>query len=235
MSVPQQLVTWIGQAFSDAVFYRPTTERVVALTIDDVPTPNDPGDRSTHQILTAIANQTPSVKATFFVISSHLSESATILEEMLAAGHEIANHGVFDTTHAWLDAPTFEQQLITAHDCLKAKTHQPIHWYRPGRGLYTPAMTAALQRLSQREGYEIRLALASMVPIDTFELTRNPQFITWYVSQLVFPGAILVLHGGSQQRCQNTAAALSSLLAGLHQQGYRVVTLSQLWGLTGIA
>lgn len=231
MSIPQQLVTWIGQACSDAVFYRPTTERVVALTIDDVPTPNDPGDRSTQQILAAIANHTPSAQATFFVISSHLSESATILAEMLAAGHEIGNHGVFDSTHAWLDAPTFEQQLIAAHDCLKAKTPQPIRWYRPGRGLYTPEMAAALRRLSQREGYEIRLALASMVPIDTFELMGNPQFTTWYVSQFVFPGAILVLHGGSQQRCRNTAAVLPPLLTALHHQGYRVVTLSQLWEL----
>lgn len=236
----QELASGVSKLFPDAIFYKPTQEKIVALTIDDAPTPDDPEDYSTQLILDAIAlfNRQISapqerVRATFFIISGHLNDNSTILKRILQDGHEIGNHGVVDDTHAWLHPQEFERQLQEAHDRLLLLTGlEQIRWYRPGRGLYNQEMVAAIKRLSDSTSYELKLALASMIPIDTYELLhRSPQFIAWYISQFVFPGAILVLHGGSIARAKQTAAALSIILEELRQQDYRVVTLSDLWDL----
>lgn len=235
VSPPQQLTTWISQLFPEAVFYRPTTEKIIALTIDDIPAFHDPEDSTTQLILAALAAHNQSnpaglrVQVTFFVLSDHLQTDSTILDQILAQGHELGNHGLTDCTHAWLSPDDFERELVTAHNRLVQISQQPIRWYRPGRGLYNATMTQSLQRLSQQNGYDIRLVLASMVPLDTFQPAHTARFTTWYVRRFIFPGAILVLHGGSRRRAENTAAVLPQLLQNLQQNGYRIVTLSELW------
>lgn len=51
----QRLVAEVARIFPDAVFYKHTTQRVMSLTIDDGPTPDELDDRSMQVILDAIA------------------------------------------------------------------------------------------------------------------------------------------------------------------------------------
>lgn len=236
----QRLVIQIARLFPEAVFYKATSQKVVALTIDDMPTPYDADDASTRLVLDAIAahnqridlSDSPAARrcqrarATFFIISSHLSDQTEILGRIVEEGHEIGNHGTADETTALLHPEAFATQLNTAHQRIARQYHQPLRWYRPGRGLYNKAMLHVLQ---QMPGYVPRFALASMLPVDTLKPTRDAAFTAWYVKQHIFPGAILLLHGGSLERCQQTAKALPLILAELSQQGYHVVTLSELW------
>ena len=166
------MVTGVAQLFPDAIFYHQTTEKVVALTIDDAPCPLDRGDCGTKLILEAIAshNQKYSylepAKATFFIISSHLSPDSAIISEIMAQGHEIANHGVIDETHALLTPKQFEQQLQEAHDRLLELTgSEDIRWYRPGRGFYNQTMLKAIANLTAKDNYDLKLVLASMIPL----------------------------------------------------------------------
>jgi peptidoglycan/xylan/chitin deacetylase (PgdA/CDA1 family) len=221
----------IARAFPGAVFFKETNERVVALTIDDVPADHEPGDGSTALILDAIAaynSQHPGAKvtATFFIISDHLQDGSTIVQRIRDAGHEIGNHGEADDTAATLSAELFERQLIASDKRIREFTDQPIRWYRPGRGLFTHSMEEALGRM---KGYEPRFALASMLPVDTFRPAADPRFTAWYVRQHIFPGSILVLHGGSLAMAKHAAEALPAILDDLSRQGYRVVTFSELW------
>jgi peptidoglycan/xylan/chitin deacetylase (PgdA/CDA1 family) len=221
----------IAKTFPGAVFFKETKERVVALTIDDVPAAHEPGDVSTGLILDAIAaynarNPEAKVRATFFIISDHLQDGSTIVQRIRDAGHEIGNHGEADDTAATLSAELFERQLIASDKRIREFTDQPIRWYRPGRGLYTPSMEEALGRM---KGYQPRFALASMLPVDTFRPTADPRFTAWYVRQHIFPGSILVLHGGSMEMAKHAAEALPAILDDLSRQGYRVVTFSELW------
>jgi peptidoglycan/xylan/chitin deacetylase (PgdA/CDA1 family) len=231
MVPPQrQLLTRIAPLFPDALFYAPTQEKVVALTIDDVPTPGDREDRSTRWILHAIAahnrNAEQPVRATFFVITDHLNPGSTILQEILMDGHEIANHGTTDTTPAILQPVEFERHFREANDLITEIIQQPLRWYRPGRGLYNRTM---LEQLKLTPGYESLVALASMIPFDTLRPLDEPTLTTWYLSKFIFPGAIFVVHGGSLERCRQTAQVLPQLLKLLDGQGYRVVTLSTLY------
>jgi peptidoglycan/xylan/chitin deacetylase (PgdA/CDA1 family) len=229
----QALLTQIASFFPDAVFYKQTTQRMVALTIDDIPTPNEPNDQSTHLILDAIAthnqsisNPTQKAKATFFVISNHMCHETQLLQTILAQDHEIGNHGSDDVLVAELYSEQFQQHLEQAHDCISRLCGKPLRWYRPGRAFYNQKM---LEILKQTPEYEPRFALGSMIPLDTNSWSEHPQFTAWYMSQFIFPGSILVLHGGTATRSANTASALKSLLKTITEHNYRIVTLSELW------
>ncbi len=226
---PQKLLTGIANIFPDAVFYRPTSEKLIALTIDDV------GDPSTQLILDVIDqhnenidNHNQKVDATFFVIANYLRGDKSLLKRMRMAGHEIGNHGLEDRTHADLSPQLFEREIKAAHQELVLNTGEPIRWFRPGRGRYNGSMKSILSEMEKSHRYHPYFALGSMLPLDTFELTHQPVFTLPYVSRFVFPGSILVLHGGSKIRSQNTAEVLTSLLPTLQQQGYKVVSLSGL-------
>ncbi|MEL6397462.1 MAG: polysaccharide deacetylase family protein [Cyanobacteria bacterium J06607_6] len=233
---PQKAVENLSLIFPHATFYKPTDAAVVALTIDDVPVPGESAPCSTRWILDAIATHNQSVsnpdenaRATFFVIGSHLNQDFELLPDMVAQGHEVANHGFVDTWPALQSTALFEAQFQATHQRLQQHLPaHPIRWYRPGRALYTPYMWEVLKRAP---GYEASFALASMLPLDTLARTAEPAFTAQYVAQHIFPGAILLLHGGSVARSQNTAAALRLILPQLRSQGYRVTTLSDLWQL----
>lgn len=225
-----RLITQIARLFPDGLFYVPIQDRVVALTIDDVPTPQDPDDQSTRWILEAIATHNRTalhpVRATFFVISSHLNPGSFLFQDALLQGHEIANHGSTDTTAAYLTPQNFAHHFREAHERITELGQHPIRWYRPGRGLYHPQMVEHLRRTP---GYISQFALASMIPLDTFRPTQDPAFTVWYLTQSIFPGAIFVLHGGSVERARHTSQVLPVLLNLLVEQGYEVVTLSELY------
>ncbi|MCU0549453.1 MAG: polysaccharide deacetylase family protein [Leptolyngbya sp. Prado105] len=229
----QQLVIRLAQLFPEALFYKETSDKVVALTIDDIPTPNEADDISTQLILDVIADHnqtiespTERVRATFFIITDHLFDGTTILDRIVEQGHEIGNHGTTDQTTALLHPEVFAAQLNAAHRYISEKLHYPLRWYRPGRGLYNKTMLRCLQ---QMPGYVPRFALASMLPVDTFKPTDDSVFTAWYITQHIFPGAILVLHGGTAERSQQTAQALRLILDELKRRNYRTVTLSELW------
>ena len=237
-NVSQELVGGVAQLFPDAIFYKKTTERVVALTIDDAPCPQDIEEYGTRQILNAIAKHNRKyshlepARATFFIISSHLSSNSQILYEIMAEGHEIANHGVIDETHALLTPQQFERQLQEAHEKLLDFTgDRGIRWYRPGRGFYNQTMLKAIANLTAKENYDLQLVLASMIPFDTFDFTNHPRLTAMYTKQMIFPGAILVFHANSRKVANNTAIALQIILEDLRQRGYRIVTLSELLDL----
>ncbi len=236
LNLSQELTTIVAKLFPDAVFYKKTREKVVALTIDDAPCFQDKGDYGTRLILDAIAlhnkkySYLEPATATFFIISSHLSPDSQIISEIIANGHEIANHGVVDETHAWLTPQQFEQQLAKAQEKLLELTgSNKIRWYRPGRGLYNRTMLQAIANLTAKENYDLKLVLASMIPFDTFDLTNHPWLTAMYAKKMVFPGAILVFHAGARKIAQNTAIALEMILEDLRHRNYRIVTLSKLF------
>ena len=220
------LVISISKLFPNAVFYKQTSSKIISLTIDDV------GGDDTLKILDVIDSfnqdkrEQDRIRATFFVISEKV-DGTRILDEILNRGHEIGNHGHQDHFHAFLCPNDFESEFNQTHKILSSNTvRSQIKWLRPGRALYNGWMLNILRGMT---GYYDKFALASMLPLDTFPITDNPNLTIKYVSQFIFPGSILLLHGGTSRRTANTVEVLSRLLTKLRQQEYKVVTLSELW------
>lgn len=226
--IVHNLVKGISKLFPHAIFYKQTSAKILSLTIDDV------GGDDTLEILKAIdsfnqniSSNQEQIRATFFIISQKVDDSR-ILDEILNRGHEIGNHGHKDHFHAFLCPSDFEFEINQTHEILSHNNtvKAEIKWFRPGRALYNSWMFNILREMT---GYYHKFALASILPLDTFPLVSHPQLTIKYISQFIFPGSILLLHGGSKKRTTNTVEVLNQLLANLRQQEYKVVTLSELW------
>jgi len=168
------------------------------------------------------------VRATFFPTTSYLDSNKKIITDISREGHEIGNHGVYDRSHAELTPSEFAAEILQAHQILQEHSESPIKWYRPARGRYNQNMVKTLYQMALEYGYIPKFALASVIPLDTYSATRNTQFSFNYLTQFIFPGSILVLHGGTIARAENTTATLSLLLPHLHKLGYRITTLTEL-------
>lgn len=73
------------QIAGDLVARVDTTEKVVALTFDDGPTPRD-----TAAILEVLAEH--EVRATFFLIGEQVAAEPESARALVAGGHQLANH-----------------------------------------------------------------------------------------------------------------------------------------------
>lgn len=120
-----------------------TTEKLVALTFDDGPTP-----QGTREILRVLDEM--QVKATFFLIGSELAQNLAEDRHRVAAGHKVGTHS-YSHTRMLLVAPAFVQQEIEKTDQLiRAIGYtQPIH-FRPPNGKKLFALPWYLAKTNRR-------------------------------------------------------------------------------------
>ncbi len=207
---PEWLFSRLRRRSPEVLYAVDTQERIVALTIDDGP---DAG--STPAILDVLAKY--DAQATFFIISEHLSGNDTLVQRMLAEGHELGNHLTADEPSIRLPIAEFEAKLVQADVALSE--FGEVRWMRPGSGWYNDEMLAVIAE----HGY--RCALGSVYPYDP--QLGSAWFAARYVLWKIKPGDVIVLHD-YQARGLRTAKALDIILPELQLRGFRTVTLSEL-------
>ena len=209
---PQLLTRLLNHRTHDNVyFYINTDQKIIALTIDD-----GPHHTITPQILKLLAQY--NAKATFFVIGERVAGNESLVKKIVTDGHEIGNHLMRDARSIQLTPDEFEQELQKTHELLTG--FDMVRWFRPGSGMYNQRMLGQIQK------YNYSLALGSVYPYDAH--LPYPPFSTRYILDNVKPGAILILHDGVQERGERTVQVLEEVLPALTEQGYQIVTLSQL-------
>ena len=206
---PRWLLQALPGEYPDVVYYVPTEQPVVALTIDD-----GPDATVTADILDLLAAH--GARATFFVLTDNVPGNEHLLHRMVNEGHELGNHLTADEVSVDLPAADFAAKLEESSATLA--DYGPVRWFRPGSGWYNERMLAQIKI----HGY--RLAEASMLPLDA--RLPSPRVIAGYVNASVRPGSIIVLHT-NRGRGHRTLAALQRILPTLNQRGYRVSTLSE--------
>jgi len=243
MSLPRWLVHTASRLAPSILFEVPTSEKLLALTIDDSPSP-----LLTREILKVLKRH--NCKATFFVIGSQAEQCPDVLEEMVADGHELANHTMVDAASFRLPLQELERQVDVCEELLakysRSKLPNPSHglpalaplphssscgppppssqqikWFRPGHGWVTPGML----QLVKHKGY--RLALGSVFGNDPW--VKSPALLKWYYTYRAYPGAIMIIHDGLDPSRFQTVDVLDTVLPRLVQQGYRVTTVSDLY------
>ncbi|MEM1232441.1 MAG: polysaccharide deacetylase family protein [Pseudomonadota bacterium] len=205
---PRWLIDRFPGTYPDVVYYFPTSERVIAMTIDDGPDPD-----TTPDILAALARH--EARATFFLIGERMQAYPELVQLILDQGHELGNHMMHDQVSARLSIETFDANLAEAHELLAGYGGSP--WFRPGSGWYNDGMLEALAP------YDYRIALASSLPIDP--RLGWPPFMSTYLRASVQPGSIVVLHSVGK-RGARTVRTLDRTLPALGRRGYRVDTLT---------
>jgi peptidoglycan/xylan/chitin deacetylase (PgdA/CDA1 family) len=201
----------LEQSTSDEVlFHADTTEKVIALTIDDSPHPS-----LTEEILDTLAEY--DVPSTFFIIGGQVAGNESLLERMVREGHELGNHLMSDQRSIMLERAEFSRQLAAAHAIVSP--FGPVRWFRPGSGWYNKRI------LDEIRPYGYRCALGSVYPYDA--QFQSVEFASTYILSNVQPGSIIILHDGREER-QTTVDILHRILPALKNRGYRFVTLSDL-------
>ena len=127
-----------GVLVGSAVSVR-TDEPHVVLTFDDGPEPG-----GTDRILEALSVARAS--ATFFVLLTRVRRYRGLLDDVVAAGHEVALHGVDHRALPTLPSAEVVQLIRAGKAELEDAVGRPVRWYRPPYGRQTVRNWAAVIR-----------------------------------------------------------------------------------------
>lgn len=211
---PHALIQYLQRRWPDVLFYHPTTQKVIGLSIDDAPSSHTPA------ILTLL--QSHNATATFFVIGSQVPGHERDLVDLVRHQNELANHAMYDEPSRALSDATLSEQIAAVEAMIRdayreAGRDGPENWFfRPGSGFFSSRMRSLVKGL----GY--RLALGDVYPHDP----QMPfaKLNAKHILGMVRPGSIIVCH----DRREWTVPMLAIVLPELRRHGYRVVTLSEL-------
>jgi len=186
--------------------------KVVALTFDAgssaAPVPT---------ILRALAQR--GLRCTFFLTGQWMERYPDVALQIAEAGHELGNHSWSHPAFTSLTDEQIREQLRrTEETALRVCGRSTKPLFRPPFG----ARDERVRSVAAEEGY-----LTIYWTIDSWDSVKKditPQMITDRVMRHIRPGAIVLMHCGSEA----TAQALPQLLNALDAQGYRVVTVSEL-------
>lgn len=107
-----------------------TGEPHVVMTFDDGPDPT-----GTRAVLRALSEH--DATATFFILLTRARRNPAMLAELLAAGHEIALHGVDHARPTTFSAAEARRRLVEGRAELEELSGQQVRWYRPPYGAQT--------------------------------------------------------------------------------------------------
>ena len=205
--------TFLSWHSPEVLWFVDVDERVIALTLDDGPHP-----ASTPEILDVLAEN--GAHATFFILGDAIAGNETLLQRIRDEGHEIGNHGLTKQPHISLSRIDFEDDVREA--ARRLAPFDPAPWFRPGSGLFDDPMLITLEHLG------LTCVLGDVYVVDP--ALPWPGLISGLVKWSVRPGSIVILHdeGKGGGRGRRTAEVLRRLLPSLIEEGYRIVTVTEL-------
>ena len=198
---------------------------MVALTFDDGPSPD-----YTAEMLDVLRDR--DAKATFFVVGSKVLAAPDLVRRMHDEGHEIGSHTFLHPaletvpdlrTTLELNAVQRLLGVVTGHGTMLFRDP-----YGRGEGPIT-GRAAAPMKLIEDGGYVI--VGSDVVPPDWLSTGAEgivDYAMTWLATE---GGNVIVLHDGGGDRSA-TVAALGPLIDRLRADGYRIVSLSEMLGVS---
>ena len=187
-------------------------EKIVALTFDDGPHPKE-----THEILDVLDKY--NVKATFFVVGKHANWYSEPLIRAAKEGHEIGNHTFSHPNITNLSINDLKKEIKTCEETVVKLTGKKPTLFRPPYGSYNEEK---LGKLAEECGYKIIL----WTTLDAKDWRNPPSAqITDTIVSKVQNGDIILLH---DYGTENTVKALDVIIPTLINNGYKLVTVSEL-------
>jgi peptidoglycan-N-acetylglucosamine deacetylase len=192
----------------------PPNQKVIALTFDDGPWPE-----YTAKVLNILREN--NIKATFFVVGQMLRNYPELGKQIVAEGHVIGNH----TWHHWYhffnqQAAAFE--IDRTSDLIYELTGAKTTLFRPPGGMLHNGLAA------YAKGKKYTVVMWSADPVDY--KSPSASVLTNKVLKQGSPGGIVLMHDGGGNR-SHTVTALPQIISKFKQQGYRFVTVPELFEL----
>ncbi|WDF68487.1 polysaccharide deacetylase family protein [Sphingobacterium oryzagri] len=189
-----------------------STEKLLALTFDDGPTP------FTADIM-ALLDQYDS-KATFFCIGKQMERYPELTRQLLANGHQIGNHTYSHSTNfGFLSTDEVVAEIEKCNAVLAKCTQTQTSLFRPPFGVTNPSVARAVKQLKPLViGWSNR-------SLDTV-ITDEDRIFRRVVRKLQ-AGDIILFHDTSAR----TVNVLRKFLPYLKAEGYRCVSVDDLLNL----
>ena len=182
----------------------------IALTFEDGPNPI-----YTPLILDTLKSR--GVKATFFVLGNRVKDYPELIKRIYAEGHTIGNHSWSHPQLTRLSSDEVANQLVETQKIVTDHTGYTPFLYRPPYGFYNETVIVTGQ---------MPAILWSIDPMDL--KFQDASYIANYVLDHAFDGGIILLRDTNP----NTTQALGAIIDGLTENGFSLVTVDDLLGLT---
>lgn len=185
---------------------------MIALTFDDGPNPD-----YTQRILdTLCANYS---HATFFVVGTNAENYPDVLKAISEAGCEIGNHTYNHKDLTTLSPAEVEEQVDKVNRTVKKAVGEDTTVIRPPYGAFDDNVLAQFE------------VPAILWDLDTEDWeSRNAQTVVEKILDTVKDGDIVLMH----DIYESTAEAVELLVPKLKEQGYQVVSVSEMARYKGI-
>ncbi len=220
------LAVWMirttGSDSSPALFTGGTAELsqeedtpLIALTFDD-----GPSAVTTTILLDGLAQR--GIHATFFVVGSMAADNHDLVRRIANEGHQIGLHTYDHSSSqglAGLNQAQFRAQVDTTRDLLTALTGQTEFALRPPYGF----VDSSVQNWAQAP-----IILWSVDPEDWRD--RDTRRVVTHILSHAQDGAIVLLHDIFPQSVDAALEAADTLM----EQGYRLVTVDELFAARGL-
>ncbi|KAF2707069.1 carbohydrate esterase family 4 protein [Pleomassaria siparia CBS 279.74] len=210
---PSVLIKYFQLRWPDVLWHVTTSEKIVALTIDDGPS------EYTAEILDIL--QANDATATFFVIGSQVPGKEDELADLVRNGNELGNHAMHDEPSLSLTDADLIHQIETVEGIINkaydtAHVEYPPRYFRPGSGVFNSRMRERLEML------KYRLVLGNIYPHDA-QISYSSVNARHILSMLQ-PGGIIVCH----DRRSWTIPMLKKVIPEIKRRGYRITTVTEL-------
>lgn len=177
----------------------------------------------TAKLLAALRER--GIRVTFFLTGEWMQDNPELLKQIVADGHEIANHSFSHPDFTKLDDATIGRELDATEQIAQhvgGVSTRP--YFRPPFGAYNKHILD----LAIEAGY---LPIAwTFDSLDSVGPPKSPQFlidrVTTHLSGAQLNGAIILMHVGSDA----TAQAVPTILDRFAAQGVKVTTISEVLG-----
>lgn len=194
----------------------PADGKYVALTFDDGPS------KYTPQILDILKEK--GAKATFFNLGSQAQGNPEGSKAVVDAGQELASHTMAHQNLPKADRDTLRSEITSAASALKDASGEDVQMIRAPYGAFTDVEWARAGDL---------ISCNVLWNIDTLDWKRpGADVIQASALKGVRSGSIILMHDGGGNR-EQTVEALPGIIDSLHDQGYELVTVSELMKLDG--
>ena len=215
---PNALIRYFQARWPDVLWHVPTTEKVIALTIDDAPS------EFTGEILEVLREN--EARATFFVIGGQVAGREEVLKSIAKSGMELGNHAMHDEPSRSLSPTQLEDEIREVESSINGtyaalELPRPPKYFRPGSGFFSTRMRAQIKEL----GYQ--MVLGSIYPHDP--QIPNSKVNSKHILSMARPGGIIICH----DRRSWTVPMLRNVLPELRKMGYTVTTVTGLLEVTG--
>ncbi len=127
-----------------------TTQKHIALTFDDGPSPE------THRILDLLKKH--QIKVTFFVIGKRVEEHPEIVKRMVEEGHQLGNHTFHHSRAAgFLSVKSLQEDLSQCIQAVERIVNLKMNLYRPPFGVTSPSIAHVVKKMNLKPiGWSLR-------------------------------------------------------------------------------